>query len=100
MGISKMHKSRTMPERSYVKSDTPNHPLTLTSHIGNHPAMTDAEIETLPPVLRVPQVAELLDVGTDSIYEAVKRGEIPALRIGRCLRFGRDAILRLIDPEQ
>ena len=62
--------------------------------------MTTTEIEALPPVLRAPQAAALLDISTDTLYEAVKRGEVPALRLGRCLRFSRDAILRLIDPEQ
>lgn len=34
-----------------------------------------------------------LRLSRSAFYEAVARGEIPALRIGRCLRFDRKAVL-------
>jgi len=39
----------------------------------------------LPFTLDVKQAAKLLGIGQNSAYEAVKRGEIPTLKIGRRL---------------
>jgi excisionase family DNA binding protein len=54
--------------------------------------MADDQV-TLSPIIRVADVAKLLDVSPGLIYACVKDGTIPALRIGRALRFSRDAIL-------
>ncbi len=39
------------------------------------------------PLLRADQAAELLAVRTSWIYEAVRTGTLPCLRIGRHIRF-------------
>lgn len=44
-------------------------------------------------VLNVEQVADLLGVGRNSVYEAANRGEIPHRRIGRRLIFSRTAVM-------
>jgi excisionase family DNA binding protein len=41
------------------------------------------------PLLRPDQAAELLAVKRSWIYEAVRTGELPCLRIGRHIRFTR-----------
>lgn len=41
------------------------------------------------PLLRPEQVAELLNVRTSWVYEAVRTGRLPALRVGRHVRFTR-----------
>jgi excisionase family DNA binding protein len=41
------------------------------------------------PLLRPDQAAELLSVRTSWIYEAVRAGTLPCLRIGRHIRFTR-----------
>jgi excisionase family DNA binding protein len=41
------------------------------------------------PLLRPDQAAELLAVKTSWIYEAVRTGNLPCLRIGRHIRFTR-----------
>lgn len=48
--------------------------------------------DDLPDVLLAEEVAALLRVNRKTLYEAVARGEIPAMRIGRCLRFSRVAL--------
>ena len=49
---------------------------------------------SLPEMLTVDEVAALLRVDRKTVYEAVKLGQIPgAFRIGRCIRFRRDALL-------
>ncbi|PRP97680.1 Helix-turn-helix domain protein [Enhygromyxa salina] len=49
---------------------------------------------TLPEFLKAEELAELLRINRKTIYEAARRDEIPgAIRIGRVLRFRRDAVL-------
>jgi excisionase family DNA binding protein len=38
-----------------------------------------------PLVIPVPEAAKLLGIGRNTAYEAVARGEIPSIRIGRRL---------------
>jgi len=44
-------------------------------------------------VLDVREAAQLLKIGRNALYEAVGRGEVPHRRIGRTIRFSRDALL-------
>lgn len=54
----------------------------------------------LPEVLTAAEVAKLLRLNRKSIYAAVERGELPGVqRIGRKLRFGRDAVLAWLAAE-
>jgi excisionase family DNA binding protein len=41
------------------------------------------------PLLRPEQAAELLSVKTSWIYDAVRTGNLPCLRVGRHIRFTR-----------
>jgi excisionase family DNA binding protein len=45
-----------------------------------------------PKVLTVPETARLLRISRGSAYEAVRRGEIPAVRVGRRLLVPRVAL--------
>lgn len=53
--------------------------------------------ETL--TISVEQAGELLGIGRDAAYQAVRAGTIPALRIGRYWRVPRSALLRMIDGQ-
>lgn len=44
-------------------------------------------------VLNVDQVAELLGLGRNTVYDAANRGEIPHRRVGRRLIFSRAAVM-------
>lgn len=46
-----------------------------------------------PKVMRAEEVARLLRCDRKTIYEAVGRGELPHVRLGRTLRFYRDSLL-------
>lgn len=48
-------------------------------------------------VLTVDDVATMLQVGRNAIYESVGRNEIPHRRIGKQIRFSRRAIVRWLD---
>jgi excisionase family DNA binding protein len=52
-----------------------------------------------PRVYSVEEAAEVLRIGRTAAYDAVRRGEIPAVRIGRSLRIPCDALTRLLAPE-
>lgn len=45
--------------------------------------------------MTVPEAAELLGLSESAAYDAVKRGEIPAVRIGRRVLVKRDEFLAL-----
>jgi excisionase family DNA binding protein len=50
-----------------------------------------------PKVLTVCEVAKILRLGKMSVYEAVSRGEIPYIRIGRRILIPRNALERMLD---
>jgi excisionase family DNA binding protein len=50
-----------------------------------------------PKVFTVCEVAKILRLGKMSVYEAVSRGEIPSLRIGRRILIPRNALERMLD---
>jgi excisionase family DNA binding protein len=53
-------------------------------------------LATLPEVLTVREAAGILRVGRNQLYQAVARGEIPAVRIGRTIRIPKHALLDLL----
>jgi excisionase family DNA binding protein len=44
------------------------------------------------PLLRPEQAAELLSVKTSWVYDAVRTGQLPCLRVGRHIRFTRSML--------
>ena len=60
------------------------------------PASTLASaLATLPEVLTVREAAAILRVGRNQLYQAVARGELGAVRIGRSIRIPKHALLDL-----
>lgn len=49
--------------------------------------------------ISVPEAGQILGVGRQAAYEAVHRGEIPAIRIGRLLRVPRAAFERMLQGQ-
>jgi excisionase family DNA binding protein len=54
-------------------------------------------MDTLPHVLTVRQVSLLLGVAENTVYESIRRREIPSVRVGRRLLVSRDALMRWLD---
>jgi excisionase family DNA binding protein len=50
----------------------------------------------LPEVLTVREAAAILRVGRNQLYQAVGRGEVGAVRIGRSIRIPKQALLDLL----
>ena len=57
----------------------------------------DVEGRVAVSVYTVEETARLLRIGRSAAYEAVRRGQIPALRLGRRLRVPRRALEELLD---
>ena len=51
----------------------------------------------LPVVLTVDEAADLLRVDRKTVYESIRRGELPGVvRLGRSIRIGRTALLEFL----
>jgi excisionase family DNA binding protein len=53
-------------------------------------------LATLPEVLTAREAAAILRVGRNQLYQAVGRGELGAVRIGRSIRIPKRALLDLL----
>jgi excisionase family DNA binding protein len=53
-------------------------------------------LATLLEVLTVSEAAAILRVGRNQLYQAVARGELGAVRIGRSIRIPKQALLDLL----
>lgn len=54
------------------------------------------DVET-PRTYKVEEAARLLGIGRNQCYEAVKRGDLPSIRLGKRLLVPRAALDRLLD---
>jgi excisionase family DNA binding protein len=53
-------------------------------------------LATLPEVLTVREAAAILRVGRNQLYQAVTRGQLGAVRIGRSIRIPKQTLLDLL----
>lgn len=53
-----------------------------------------------PTVLTVVEVAKILRIGKISAYQAIERGEVPSIRIGRRILIPRMALEQLLTSKQ
>jgi excisionase family DNA binding protein len=47
-------------------------------------------------VITVIEAAKLLTVGKNAVDDAIKRGELPHLRVGKHIRLSRQAVMRAL----
>ena len=52
----------------------------------------------VPEVLTTREAAAILRVGRNQLYQAIARGELSAVRIGRSIRIPKQALLDLLAP--
>jgi excisionase family DNA binding protein len=52
---------------------------------------------TLEPTMTIEEVRKILRISKNGIYDAVERGEIPTIRIGRVLRVPRKAFEAMLE---
>src|SRR5579885_1401558 len=63
------------------------------------PAGEVTTMDEWPVLLKVSEVAALLRVSRNLVYELIAQGELPVIRLGRVIRVPRDALERWIDRE-
>jgi excisionase family DNA binding protein len=61
--------------------------VTTNTHPDHQPGTSSRRLDG--PLLRPDQAAALLAVKTNWIYEAVRTGNLPCIRVGRHIRFTR-----------
>ena len=52
-----------------------------------------------PLLLTVPEAAELLRVHSNHVYELIRRGELPHVRLGRVIRLPRHRLEQWIEEQ-
>ena len=60
--------------------------------------MTERHVESV--VMSVEEAAEILGVSRNTAYEAVKRGEIPTMRIGRLIKVLRRPLMKMAGADE
>lgn len=50
----------------------------------------------MPATYTVEEAAEVIGISRNSAYEAIKRGEIPSIKIGRRILVPKDALHRML----
>jgi excisionase family DNA binding protein len=82
------------------------------SNIQNQPQVRSASPKTsatsgplqmaaqVMPIMTVDEVAALLRLNRKTVYDAVREGALPALRLGRSIRLSRDEVQRWLASAQ
>ena len=52
--------------------------------------------DDLPLTLRVEELMPILGIGRNTAYELIRSGQIRSIRIGRCYRIPRDAVIEFL----
>jgi excisionase family DNA binding protein len=73
-----------------------NHPPTSPGDLIDPVESSTTTLRALPEVLTAREAAAILRVGRNQLYQAVGRGELGAIRIGRSIRVPRQALLDLL----
>jgi excisionase family DNA binding protein len=60
--------------------------------VGGH----HVDVDELPSVATVTEVALLLRLSKTAVYDAVRRGELPALRLGRRILFPKETLIAFL----
>ena len=85
------HMARSMVEKKGRGNDVSSQEELIKTMGGEHPE------EILPAMITVDEVAVLLRVHRNTIYELFRRREIPGgRRVGRNIRFSRDTVVQWI----
>ena len=76
--------------------DPGDHPPTSPSVPLDLAGSSTRALATLPEVLTAREAAAILRVGRNQLYQAVARGELGAVHIGRSIRIPKQALLDLL----
>jgi excisionase family DNA binding protein len=57
-------------------------------------------LDELPDVLTVAEAGEVLRLGRNSVYEAIRRKEIPSVKLGKRLLVPKEGLQRLLSGKE
>jgi len=80
---------RPTPDPGEHSPTSPSVPLELAGS-------STSALATLPEVLTAREAAAFLRVGRNQLYQAIARGELAAVRIGRSIRIPKQALVDLL----
>lgn len=83
---------------AYIIKLITNPPTLLTK--GGNSMNRATDISSLPLVFSVPEAAQLIGIGKNTMYYIIKEGQIPCIRIGRQIRISRTALLKYLGIDQ
>ena len=66
------------------------------SDVRSHDGRAVADLHNLPPTLSVEEAGRLCGISRNAAYRAAHRGELPSLRLGRCIRVPTARLLELL----
>jgi excisionase family DNA binding protein len=93
--------ARPAPEYQWPSTPDPGHrprgqPSTVPTASSDLAGSSTSALARLPEVLTAPEAAAILRVGRNQLYQAVARGELGAVRIGRSIRIPKHAMVALL----
>lgn len=63
-------------------------------------AVEPDECLDLPAMLKPTEVAEFLCIHKNTVYKLIRRGDLPAFRVGKSWRIQRNALFHLLDEAE
>jgi excisionase family DNA binding protein len=93
--------ARRAREHQWPSTLDPGHrpraqPSTVPTAPSDLAGSSTSALATLPEVLTAREAAAILRVGRNQLYQAIARGELGAVHIGRSIRIPKHALLELI----
>ena len=85
-----------MATRSRSWRPPQSHPATSPREPVDLVDSSSTALRALPEVLTAHEAAAILRIGRNQLYQAVARGQLGAIRIGRSIRIPRQALLALL----
>jgi len=62
--------------------------------------MSDSTTHTTGPLMRIPDVAELLSIGRSTVYELIRKGHLETVHIGRSIRVTTSSVEQFVDERR
>jgi excisionase family DNA binding protein len=98
--LTQTRKARGRGEPCHPNARSWRSPPRLPAHLATAPRRprrsSTSALAMLPEVLTAREAAAILRVGRNQLYQAVARGELGAVRIGRSIRIPKQAVLALL----
>jgi len=62
--------------------------------------LSSEEVGVERKLLKLSEVGQVLGIGRSMVYELVARGELPSVRIGRCIRVSSESLEKWVKERE